>query len=99
MATSDPRYVVEQGTDSSWLVVDRGVDRRGRRAIHRAQDERAARSEAETLSGMEAAVDALPEPEPDPDFDAMFAAALGAGATIDETHNFDHLLQSRPGQR
>ena len=93
MTQTTPRYAVEPGTDGSWLIVDRGEDRTGRRAIERLTDQQRAHHEADSLSRMDAATAALPAPAPDPDFDAMFAAALGHSRTVEEAHNFDHLLR------
>lgn len=96
MTQTTPRYVVEPGTDGSWLVVDRGGDRTGRRAIGRFIDEQDARGEARVLSHGEDLIAALPAPAPDPDFDAVFAAVLEYTQAVDEAHSFDHLLQARP---
>jgi hypothetical protein len=93
MTQTTPRYVVEPGTDGSWLIVDRGEDRTGRRAIERLTDEPTARHEAGALAQLEDLTAALPAPTPDRGFDAMFAAALDHSQTVDAVHNFDHLLR------
>ncbi|MGW3958496.1 hypothetical protein ACWED2_01660 [Amycolatopsis sp. NPDC005003] len=96
MTQTTPRYVVEPGTDGSWLIVDRGEDRAGRRAIERLTDEPAARREAEALARLEDLSAAPATGAPDDEFDAMFAAALEHGQAVDVVHNFDHLLQPQP---
>jgi hypothetical protein len=90
MTQTTPRYAVEPGTDGSWLIVDRGEDRTGRRAIERLTDQQHARR---ALAQLEDLTAALPTPAPDDGFDAMFAAALEHTRVVDEAHDFDHLLQ------
>jgi hypothetical protein len=96
MMQTTPRYVVEPGTDGSWLIVDRGEDRTGRRAIERLTDQQHARREADTLAQLEDLTAALPAPARDDGFDAMFAAPLEHGQAVDGVHNFDYLLQPKP---
>jgi hypothetical protein len=96
MTQTTPRYVVELGTDGSWLIVDRGEDRAGRRAIERLADEQHARREAGALTQLEDLTAALPAPAPGDGFDAMFAAALEHTSAVEAAHNFDHLLRPQP---
>ncbi|MCR6488378.1 hypothetical protein M8542_36665 [Amycolatopsis sp. OK19-0408] len=95
MTQTTPRYAVEPGTDCSWLIVDRGEDRTGRRAIERLTNEQHAHREAHTLSQMDEVTAALPAPAADDGFAGMFAAALAHTQAVDEAHNVDHLLQAR----
>ena len=86
-----PRYVVEQGTDGSWLLIDRGPDGQQRRAIERMEDKQTALEEADTLSGMEKFTSGLPEP--DGDWFGVDDLIADLSAKIDAQHNFDHLLR------
>lgn len=90
------RYTVERGRDGSHLVIDRGADRGQRLAISREDDERAARTHAETLSQLESFTSQLAG-SGDAGMDEMERAALGWQDTLDREHNFNHLLTDDDG--
>ncbi|MTD57171.1 hypothetical protein [Amycolatopsis pithecellobii] len=52
-STNEVRYVVEPGTDGSYLIVDRGLDRTGRRAISREERQQDAHQEADALNALD----------------------------------------------
>jgi hypothetical protein len=82
---------VEQGTDGSWLVIDRGTDGQQRRAISREEDKQAVLDTAHALSEMEKFTSGLPAPDGDWfDVDDLIA---DLSAKIDAQHNFDHLMR------
>ncbi|TVT52060.1 hypothetical protein FNH05_13610 [Amycolatopsis rhizosphaerae] len=91
MQAEEPRYVVEPGTDGSWLVIDRGSDLRQRRAIVRENDKQNAVAEAENLSSLELVNGDLPGGGFD--VDDLLA---DLGPAIDAEHNLDHLLRPQP---
>lgn len=85
------RYCVERGTDGSWLVVDRGADRRQRTAISRAASEATAREEADTLSELEDVTSTLSTPSSGPW--AEIEQIAETTAALDAQHTFNHLLR------
>ncbi|MFI5590142.1 hypothetical protein ACIA5G_34205 [Amycolatopsis sp. NPDC051758] len=92
MTQTTSRQVVEPSADGSWLIVDRGEDRTGRRAIERFADEPTGGREAGALVQLEDLAAALPARDRDEGFGAMFAAAQERGHAGDAVHDFDHLL-------
>ncbi|GAA1982915.1 hypothetical protein [Amycolatopsis minnesotensis] len=91
MPDRDPRYVVEPGTDGSWLLIDHGADRRQREAIERSATEQDAQLTADALSVGEEITRGLDRP-PDPAFDGIEELIASATAALRREHNFNHLL-------
>lgn len=91
---ADERYRVEQGTDGSWLVVDRGSDRTQRTAISRESSADSAHQEARTLTALDDVTSNLgTSSDGTTEIDLVVAEATAA---IDAEHNFNHLLEQRP---
>lgn len=84
------RYVVEPGTDGSWLLVDLGEDRSGRLATGRFTAHQSAQAQADTLSELDDVTRNLPSSiDDDVETETLLA---DYGAKIDAHHNFNHLL-------
>jgi len=81
------RYQVEQATDGSWLVVDRGPDGGKRVAVGQLHSEQQAHLEADTLSQLDNVTSSF-----DPLEDDLEALLAQTEATIDAEHNYNHLL-------
>jgi hypothetical protein len=96
VTNSPPRYIVEPGTDGSFLLVDRGADRNQRVAVEQFGDASDARSEAAALSSLEDFTSGLPRRSPDPFWDAAEAAAADYSSALSKERNFNHLLPKVP---